>query len=120
MDVFSTLPILLRFPFGYIFLLGIIGNLLLVIPLFLALGLVSECLWTLSSPMDKFFSWVFTCIWRNEGLANRCGLLVCAMAFVFSIDFNRAFAVISLDVVVDALITTFPTMGLLTGFGGVQ
>jgi hypothetical protein len=33
---------------------------------------------------------------------------------------TRAFAAISLDAVVAALITTLPTLGLLTGFGGVQ
>jgi hypothetical protein len=70
--------------------------------------------------MNRFFSSVFTHTWRNKGLVNRWGGLTCGMAFVFNIEFNRAFVAISLDEAVAALRTSLPILGLLTGFGGVQ
>lgn len=129
--------ILLGFSPGYAFLLGIIGNLLPVIPLLLTLGPVSEWFRARYTLMDRFFSWLFTRTRRNKDMVDRWGasalfLFVavplpltgswsgCAMAFVFDIEFKRAFAAISTGVVVAALITTLPTLGLLKILGSVS
>lgn len=129
--------ILLDFSPGYAFVLGIIGNLLPVIPLLLTLGPVSAWLQARCSQMDRFFSWLFTRTRRDKDLVYRWGALAlflfvaiplpmtgswsgCAMAFVFNIEFKGAFAAISTGAVVVALITTLPTRGLLKIFGSVS
>jgi uncharacterized membrane protein len=129
--------ILIDFSPGYGFVLGIIGNLLPVIPLLPTLGPVSAWLQARCSQMDRFFSWLFTRTRRNKDLVYRWGALAlflfvaiplpmtgswsgCAMAFVFNIEFKGAFAAISTGAVVVALITTLPTRGLLKIFGSVS
>jgi uncharacterized membrane protein len=110
-----------------------IGNLLPVIPLLLLLGPVSEWLRSKSALMDRFFTWVFARTKKNEALIARWGIYALflfvaiplpgtgvwtgtAMAFVFNIEWKRAFVAIAAGAFVAALITTLPTLGLLNFF----
>ena len=127
------LAIVLGFPPGWAFLLGMIGNLLPVIPLLLLLGPVSEWLRSKSALMDRFFSWVFARTKKNEALIARWGIYAlflfvaiplpgtgvwtgAAVAFVFNIEWKRAFVAIAAGAFVAALITTLPTLGLMKFF----
>ncbi|HOS82920.1 MAG TPA: small multi-drug export protein [Methanolinea sp.] len=127
--------ILYGFPPLTAFGLGIIGNLLPVIPLLLLLDPVSGWLRVRSQTMDRFFSWLFERTGRHEEQIRRYGapalfLFVampipvtgtwsgCAAAFVFRIRFREAFLAIAGGAFVAALITTLPLLGLMKLFGG--
>lgn len=122
--------IVLGFPPAQAFMLGILGNILPVIPLLLLLGPVSDWLRRRSDAMDRFFSWVFARARRNGPLVERWGALALflfvalplpvtgawtgsAIAFVFDIGRKQAFVAIAAGAVTAALITTLPLLGIL-------
>jgi len=117
------------------FLLALAGNLLPVVPLLLLLEPVSGFLIRNSPPFDRFFRWLFNRTRRKlEGREQlgAVGLFLfvavplpmtgawsgCAAAFVFGIPFRYALPAIVLGTVAAALITSLPTLGILTVIGG--
>jgi Predicted membrane protein len=130
------LAILYGFPAPVAFFLGILGNILVIIPLLLLLEPVSTWLSARSLTMRKFFGWLFQRTRRHDHYIRRFGppalfLFVaipipvtgtwtgCAAAFVFGVRFRHAFPAIAAGAIVAALITTLPTLSLLDLFGGV-
>jgi uncharacterized membrane protein len=122
------------FPPLTAFALGIIGNILPVIPLLLFLESVSRWLSARSSAMADFFGWLFGRTRKYDVMVNRWGALAlflfvavplpltgtwsgCALALVFGIRFSRAFPAIVAGAVTAALITTIPTIGVLNFLG---
>jgi uncharacterized membrane protein len=122
------------FPPLTAFALGIIGNILPVIPLLLFLESVSRWLSARSSAMADFFGWLFGRTRKYDVMVNRWGALAlflfvavplpltgtwsgCALALVFGIRFSRAFPAIVAGAVTAALITTIPTIGILNFLG---
>jgi uncharacterized membrane protein len=118
------------FPAPVAFVLGIIGNILPVIPLLLFLDPVSKWLSSHSAMMDSFFKWLFSRTRRFDPMVRRWGAYAlflfvavpfpmtgtwsgCALAFVFNIPFSRAFPAIVSGAVTAAVITTLPTIGIL-------
>jgi len=117
------------------FLLALAGNLLPVVPLLLLLEPVSAALIRHSSLFDRFFRWLFD---RTRGKLEgreRVGALAlfffvavpfpltgawsgCAAAYVFGIPFRYALPAIVLGTVAAALVTSLPTLGILTMIGG--
>lgn len=131
-----TIPVALLtgYPLGEAFLLGILGNLLPVVPLLLLLEPVSEWLSSRSGLFRRFFSWLFARTRRNNAQIERWGALAlfafvavplpmtgawsgCAAAFVFGIRFRYAFPAIAGGTLVAALLTTLAALGIL-GFAG--
>jgi uncharacterized membrane protein len=127
--------IIYGFPPPVAFALGIIGNILPVIPLLLFLEPVSRWLSAHSPTMAGFFSWLFARTRRYDATVTRWGAYAlfffvaiplpftgtwsgCALAFVFGIPFSRAFPAIVIGAVTAALITTLPTIGVLDLLGG--
>lgn len=127
--------ILYGFPPQAAFALGLIGNILPVIPLLLLLEPVSGWLRARSGAMDRFFAWLFERTRRHEDAVRRYGAPAlfffvalpvpvtgtwsgCAAAFVFGMRFREAFPAIVCGAVVAALITTLPVLGLMHAFGG--
>ncbi|MCQ8894384.1 MAG: small multi-drug export protein [Methanolinea sp.] len=117
------------------FALGILGNLLPIIPLLLLLEPVSGWLRVRSATMERFFSWLFERTRNHEDNIRRYGapalfLFValpvpvtgtwsgCAAAFVFRIRFRDAVLAIAGGAFVAALITTLPLVGLMNLLGG--
>ncbi|MDD1653046.1 MAG: small multi-drug export protein [Methanomicrobiales archaeon] len=117
------------------FLLALAGNLLPIVPLLLLLGPVSDFLIRHSRTCDRFFTWLFERTRRQMEGRERVGALAlfafvavplpftgawsgCAAAFVFGIPFRYAFPAIALGAVVAALITSLPTLGILSLSGG--
>jgi uncharacterized membrane protein len=128
-----AIPVALAYGFSppTAFALGIIGNILPVIPLLVFLEPVSRWLSTHSSSMADFFEWLFGRTRKYDVMVNRWGALAlflfvavplpltgtwsgCALALVFGIRFSRAFPAIAAGAVTAALITTIPTIGALT------
>ncbi|MBP1928438.1 putative membrane protein [Methanolinea mesophila] len=129
------LAILYGFPPATAFLLGMLGNLLPVIPLLLLLDPVSAWLCAHSSIMKRFFDWLFARTRRHDHQIRKWGATAlflfvaapipvtgtwsgCAAAFVFGIRFRQAFPAIVAGATVAALITTLPLIGVLNAFGG--
>jgi uncharacterized membrane protein len=117
------------------FLLGVVGNILPVIPLLLFLEPVSDALSRHSSIFKRFFDWVFTRTRAHSERFERWGALAlylfvampipvtgawsgCAAAFIFGIRFRYALPAIAVGIVTAALITTIPTIGVLGVLGG--
>ena len=128
------LAIAYGFPPLTAFALGILGNILPVIPLLLFLESVSRWLSARSSSMADFFGWLFGRTRKYDVMVNRWGALAlflfvavplpltgtwsgCALALVFGIRFSRAFPAIVAGAVTAALITTIPTIGILNFLG---
>ncbi len=131
------LAILYGFPAPVAFFLGLLGNILVIIPLLLLLEPVSTWLSARSVVMRRFFGWLFQRTRRHDHHIRRYGsaalfLFVavpipvtgtwtgCAAAFVFGVPFKQAFPAIAAGAIVAALITTLPTVSLLDIFGGVS
>jgi uncharacterized membrane protein len=117
------------------FLLALAGNLLPIVPLLLLLGPVSDYLTRYSSICDRFFRWLFEHTRTKLAGQERVGALAlfvfvavplpgtgawtgCVVAFLFGIPFRYALPAIALGTVVAALITSVPTLGILSLFGG--
>ena len=116
------------------FLLGLAGNLLPIVPLLLLLGPVSDFLIRHSALADRFFRWLFERTRTKLAGQERVGALAlfafvavplpmtgawsgCVVAFIFGIPFRYALPAIALGAVVAALVTTLPTLGILSLFG---
>lgn len=116
------------------FALGVIGNLLPVIPLLLLLDPVSRALSDHSKVFCRFFDWLFERTRKHTTHFERWGTLAlflfvaapipttgawsgCAAAFIFGIRFIPALTAISLGTVVAALITTLPLLGFTAILG---
>jgi uncharacterized membrane protein len=128
------LAILYGFPPTTAFLLGIVGNLLPVIPLLLLLDPISAWLCERSSVMKQFFDWLFARTRRHDHHIRKWGAMAlflfvaapipvtgtwsgCVAAFVFGIRFRQAFPAIVAGATVAALITTLPLIGVLNVLG---
>jgi uncharacterized membrane protein len=116
------------------FVLGVLGNLLPVLPLLLLLGRVSNFLAYRYRVFERFFTWLFERTReRVEGKYEKYGALAlvpvvalplpgtgawtgCAAAFVFGIDHRYAVPAISLGVVVAGVIVTAASAGALALF----
>jgi uncharacterized membrane protein len=115
------------------FALAMMGNLLPIIPLLLLLGPVSGLLIKHSSICDRFFKWLFertrtklAGYQRVEAIALFIFVAIplpmtgawsgCAAAFIFDVPFKYALPAIALGAVAAALITSIPTLGLLSMF----
>jgi len=116
------------------FLLGLAGNLLPIVPLLLLLGPVSDLLIRHSALADRFFRWLFERTRTKLAGQEKVGALAlfafvavplpmtgawsgCVVAFIFGIPFRYALPAIALGAVVAALVTTLPTLGILSLFG---
>jgi uncharacterized membrane protein len=116
------------------FLLGLAGNLLPIIPLLLLLGPVSDFLIRHSAHADRFFRWLFDRTRAKLQGQEKVGALAlfafvavplpmtgawsgCVVAFIFGIPFRYALPAIALGAVVAALVTTLPTLGILSVVG---
>jgi uncharacterized membrane protein len=127
--------LLAGYPPTEAFLLAVLGNLLPVVPLLLLLEPVSAVLIRHSSLFDRFFRWLFERTRRNLEGWEQVGALAlllfvavprpmtggwsgCAAAFIFGIPLWYAFPAIALGILAAALITTLPTLGILTLGGG--
>jgi uncharacterized membrane protein len=116
------------------FVLGVLGNLLPVIPLLLLLDPVSRILSDRSEHFRRFFQWLFERTRRHSPHFERWGTLAlflfvaaplpttgawsgCAAAFIFGIRFPPALLAIVTGTVVAALITTLPILGFTTFLG---
>ncbi len=123
--------LLAGYPPREAFLLAVAVNLIPVVPLLLLLEPVSAALIRHSSLFDRFFRWLFERTRRNLEGREQVGALAlflfvavplpmtgawsgCAAAFVFGIPFRYAFLAIALGILAAALITTLPTLGILT------
>jgi uncharacterized membrane protein len=119
---------------GEAFLLALAGNLLPIVPLLLLLGPVSDFLIQRSELADRFFRWLFERTRNKLAGQESVGALAlfafvavplpgtgawtgCAVAFIFGIPFRYALPAIALGAVVAALLTTVPTLGILSLFG---
>ncbi|HZD43093.1 MAG TPA: small multi-drug export protein [Methanomicrobiales archaeon] len=117
------------------FALGLIGNILPVIPLLLFLEPVSGWLSEHSRLFERFFTWLFERTRNHTERFERLGTLAlflfvalpipvtgawsgCAAAFIFGIRFRHALPAIVAGAIVAALITTIPTLGALEILGG--
>ncbi|MDD1675659.1 MAG: small multi-drug export protein [Methanomicrobiales archaeon] len=129
------LAVLQGFAPGEAFALGVIGNLLPVIPLLLLLDPVSRFLTERSELFRRFFDWLFTRTRNHSAQFERWGTLAlflfvavplpttgawsgCAAAFIFGIRFTPALVAIAAGTVVAALITTLPLLGITAIMGG--
>jgi uncharacterized membrane protein len=127
--------IVMGYPPTSAFALGILGNILPVVPLLLLLEPVSQGLSARSARMADFFGWVFARTRKYEDSVTRWGALAlflfvmvplpltgtwsgCAIAFAFGVPFRQAFPAIIAGAIVAALILTLPTMGIMYQFGG--
>ncbi len=114
--------------------LGVLGNLLPVIPLLLLLDPVSRALSDRYVPFRRFFDWLFERTRAHSDRFERWGALAlflfvavpipttgawsgCAAAFVFGIRFPPALAAIAAGTMVAALITTLPILGFTSIMG---
>ncbi len=118
------------------YVLGVVGNLLPVIPLLLLLDPVSRTLSDHSVLFRRFFDWLFERTRVHSARFEQWGTLAlflfvaapipttgawsgCAAAFVFGIRFPPALAAIAAGTMVAALITTLPILGFTSMLGGV-
>ncbi|MDI6718025.1 MAG: small multi-drug export protein [Methanomicrobiales archaeon] len=127
--------ILLGFAPLEAYALGLLGNILPVIPLLLFLEPVSDWLSARSGLFDRFFAWLFERTRRHGDRFERWGTFAlflfvalpvpvtgawsgAAAAFIFGIQFRHALPAIAAGAAVAALITTLPTLGVLGVLGG--
>jgi uncharacterized membrane protein len=118
------------------YVLGVVGNLLPVVPLLLLLDPVSRALSDRSETFRRFFDWLFDRTRGHTARFERWGALAlflfvaaplpttgawsgCAAAFVFGIRFAPALAAIAAGTMVAALITTLPILGFTSILGAV-
>jgi uncharacterized membrane protein len=116
------------------FVLGVVGNLIPVIPLLLLLGPVSRALSDHSDTFRRFFDWLFARTQVHSARFERWGTLAlflfvaaplpttgawsgCAAAFIFGIRFPSALLAIAAGTVIAALITTLPILGFTAILG---
>jgi uncharacterized membrane protein len=116
-------------PAGEAYLLGVLGNLLPVIPLLLYLGPVSSYLRRFSWG-DRFFAWLFArthrkYIQKHQGFGLTALVLFvavplpmtgawtgCALAFLVGFRFWPAFIAITVGVLIAAALVTATVMGV--------
>jgi uncharacterized membrane protein len=118
------------------YVLGVVGNLLPVVPLLLLLDPVSRALSDRFETFRRFFDWLFDRTRAHTPRFERWGTLAlflfvaaplpttgawsgCAAAFVFGIRFAPALAAIAAGTMVAALITTLPVLGFTSILGAV-
>ncbi|MDD1679841.1 MAG: small multi-drug export protein [Methanomicrobiales archaeon] len=116
------------------FVLGVLGNLLPVIPLLLLLDPVSRILSDHSETFRRFFDWLFNRTRKHSVHFEHWGVLAlflfvaapipttgawsgCAAAFIFGIRLPPALLAIAAGTVVAALITTLPVLGFTAILG---
>lgn len=114
------------------FLLGVLGNMLPVLPLLLLLGPVSEFLRRHSRLFDRFFAWLFARTRRKiEDRYEKYGAIAlipfvaiplpvtgawtgCAAAFVFGIRLRYSLPAIAAGVLISGTVVTLLTTGALS------
>lgn len=125
MSVYSMAP-------GEAFLLGVLGNIVPVVPLLLLLGPVSEFLSRHSRLFDRFFTWLFARTRRKvEAKYEKYGAIAlipfvaiplpvtgawtgCAAAFVFGIRFRYSLPAIIAGILISGTVVTLITTGALS------
>ncbi|MCK4260887.1 MAG: small multi-drug export protein [Halanaerobiales bacterium] len=131
----AAIPMAIAFGLspGKAFILGVVGNLLPIIPLLLLLDPVTRFLTRHFRTFARFFEWLHARTLKKSDKIEKYGALgliiftavplpttgawtACVAAILFQIPFKRAFFAISIGVVIAGVVMTLISSGIFNGF----